>query len=195
MHGLEAHLTLDTQKMTQKCLSEALAQGSGGDRFVLAGENEESTLQIVPYMVFSFVDKEKARLWVILKTSLVDNNFNQVDWKCRYIAALGEPRTFNGQDGWASLQPREIEAEAIRDTQEAVRAFLADLQGKLRNEQAPREKVNGCWVFYKRPRKVDVKFLVRGDRDDIVLPMVGDGEYFAGVNILPKDFYQAMDKK
>ena len=139
-------------------------------------------------MVFSYASKEKARLWVILKASFIDYNFNKIEWKCRYIAGLGKPRPFKGPEGWASLNPAALEAETIQDTQAAIGTMMKDLAGNLRTIDAPQVEMNGCWVFYKNPHKATVKVLSSDDQEDIVLPQVDDETYFAGVNILPKDF-------
>ena len=55
-------------------------------------------------------------------------------------------------------------------------------------DDAPQADINGCWVFYKNPHKATVRVLSSDEQEDIVLPMVEDEEYFAGVNILPKNF-------
>lgn len=191
----EARLTLDTQKLGQRCLAEALNGADDQKRFVLTDKDGETTLRVSPFMVFSSVDKEKARLWVILKASLIDNNFNRVEWKCRYIAGLGKPRPFKGEDSWGALKDGELEKETELDMREAARVMVEDLQGKLRDDKAPTEKINGCWVYFKKPLRVDGKSFFRDDREEIVLPLVGDDEYFAGINILPKDFFQTGDSK
>jgi len=164
---LDNRVNFDAPKITQTCFQEALG-GLSGTRYFLTTDSDEASLQIFPYMVFSFAGTEKARLWVILKASLIDGNFNQVEWKCRYIAGLGEPRPFQGKDSWV---------------------MLLDLEGKLKNGQSPEEEASGCWAFYKNPRQVKIKMLSSDDQEDIVQPLVDDDEYFAGVNILPKDFF------
>jgi hypothetical protein len=187
IQDLEKAITLDIPKITEQKMEEALSAGAGGKRFTLGASSGDSSLQIFPYMVFSFAGKEKARLWVILKATFIDYNFNKVEWECRYIAGLGKPRSFKGPDGWASLNPVALEAETLQDTQAVIGVMLKDLTGNLRNEKAPRKEINGYWVFYKDPHKSTAQVLSSDDQEDIVMPL-GDDKYFAGANILPKDF-------
>jgi hypothetical protein len=188
VQDFENAITLDIPDIAQQSMVEALNAGAGGRRFALGAASGDACLQIFPYMVYSYAGKEKARLWVILKASLVDYNFNKIEWKCRYIAGLGRPRPFKGPDSWGSLSQVALELEAVQDTQAVVQVMMEDLTGNLRNDNAPQEDINGCWAFYKNPHKATVKVLSSDDREDVVLPQVGDETYFAGVNILPKNF-------
>ncbi len=189
VQGKETNLSLALASITQQCLGEALAQSKTPSRFSFDQNWSESPVQITPYAVLSFVDADKARLWMVLRVEWVDNNVNQHNnWACRYIVGLGDPRPITGQNGWAANQGKYFEEMVRYDTRMAVQVMLDDLDGKLRKDQATLENMAGCWMFYKDPHMAKVQILKSSKDWDIVLPQVDDVEYFAGVNILPKNF-------
>ncbi len=167
--------------------------------------SKPSDIQIVPYLVFSFVDKERARLWTVLNVILIDHPNREADWMsnpkknpdwfCRYLVTVGDPRPLTGVDGWFTKGPGTIERTILKEVKSAVDVMLEDITGKLKDDKAPVEKMSGKWLFYLSPREVDIRVLKRTDNTDVVIPIVGDGEYFAGVNILPKDFAEPLEKK
>jgi len=179
-------LALDSEALAQKCLEEILAQEKG--RFSPAEEDEKANLKISPYLVFSHVDKGKTRLWVILKVTYGDPRSDRPEWKGRYIASLGLARTYLGENGWTGQGGKLLQHAAEWDMRTALQVMMKDLDGKLRPENSPRQKVKGCWAFYHKALSVDAQILSKGPDKLIVLPMVGDTEYFSGVNILPDDF-------
>ena len=182
----EGHLNLDICAMAKQSVADAMAKGAPTTEFTMSPQ--DTSLQITPSLVLSARGQKTARLWVVLKACLADNNFDQIEWKCRYIAGLGKPRAFQGKGGWDSLPPKAVQAEVLADTNEAVRVMMLDLAGGLKGDKALEKDMMGCWVFYKNPRQARVRVYASTDKEDIVQPLVGDKEYFAGVNILPKDF-------
>ena len=189
LQGQEADLSFDLTAVTRQCLGEELAPSKGASRFSLDQNWKEAPLQITPYAVLSFVDETKARLWMVLRVEWVDANVNQNNnWCCRYIVGLGEPRPLTGENGWAYNHGKILENSLLSDTRLAVQVMLDDLNGKLRTAAAPKESIVGSWMFYKNPHMAKVRILKSTNDWDIALPLVDDIEYFAGVNVLPKNF-------
>ncbi len=191
MSDLAPSLGLDTEDMARKTLKDTLAQGKGEDRYRLAEEGEEGSLKIFPYLVFSHVDKGKSRLWVVLKAYYGGDDRDHAEWKCRYVTSLGLARTFLGENGWTGQGGKLLQHAAEWDMRTTLQVMLKDLEGKLRTENPPRQKVNGCWAFYHKALSVDAQILSKGPDKFIVLPLVGDTEYFSGINILPDDFTES----
>ena len=182
---LAGSLRVDTVELAQRCLGDQLAQEKEKGRFTLVEGGEGTALRIFPYLVFSNVDKGKARLWVVLKASYGEPG--APEWECRYLSGLGLPRTFLGENGWGSRTGKQLQKDVEWNLRAAFQAMLRDLNGKLRLDNPPRQNVRGCWAFYHKPLTVDAQVLGRTPDRWIVLPVAGD-EYFSGINVLPEDF-------
>ena len=183
-----SNLGLDFQSIVKECLRQELEAQNGSGRFSMGDDYRNCNLQITPYLVFNMSDDDKARLWTVLRVELVENNFNLKVWLCRYIVGLDKPRPFTGENGWNAGHGRALEAAVAYNLKIAIQTMLGDFDGKIRNNPVSKDKLCGRWVFYKKPHEADVRVLRREDGWDVVLPMVDDDEFFAGINVLPKDF-------
>lgn len=192
-------IQLDKEK--QKFLSEFEKNEDNVwiENYMLYVETIKPTdIQIVPYMVFSFTDREKARLWTLLDVYMVDqperekdflsNPKRKPDWFCRYVVTDGKSRPMTGLKGWFEEDSTVLKDTCSQEVKIAADVMLEDINGKLRPDKPPVEKINGKWVFYFTPREVDARIFEKTENREVVLPLVGDSDYFAGVNILPKDF-------
>ena len=186
--GEENTFSLDLGSMTRESLKKELGSAKDTGRFSTDNDWNTAPLQITPYAVFSFVDEEKARLWVVLHLEWIDQALKKKKWNCRYIAGLGDPRPLTGKTGWASNQGNLLQTTVKSDIRLALRIMLDDLQGKLRSEKVPKDNIGAHWMFHKNPYFADVQKLKSTDDWDIYLPLVEDEEYFAGINIVPKGF-------
>lgn len=193
-------------KSIQKLLDKWEAQGNHWikDYVLYSPTLPLSDVRILPYLVFSFVDREKARLWTVLMVVLVDqperdqgylgNPKKNPDWFCRYAATDGVARPLAGDGGWFGEGSNAVKKTASQEMKNAVDVLLDDLHGKLRSDKAPVEKINGKWLFYFKPRQVDARILRKTETGEVVVPLVGDNEYFGGVNILPANFEEPSGK-
>ncbi len=121
---------------------------------------------------------------MVLKVEWFDSFLNSNVWYCRYISGVDAPRPLAGKDGWTADNGDSMRA--------ALAAFLDDLNGKLKDEKIPKQKISGRFMFYKNPLTVDARILRQTPDWDVILPMVGDDSYYAGVNIVPKDFIETL---
>lgn len=195
LKGSEDALNLNIRDQADGYLQNALANSNGPGRFSYGNVGEGNQVIITPYMVLSYIDEVKARLWVILKAELFTPHNRFHDWYCRYIASLGDPRPLKGEDGCLTNQGKNLQNDLNLNMQAAFDVMFRDLYGNLRTGKPATGKMNGRWVFFKYPHKADVKVLERTDDWDAVLAMNDDDEYYAGVNILPKDFAEPMTAK
>jgi hypothetical protein len=188
IQGQEDKFSLDMENMTKDCLDHEMGATKGFGRFSTGKDWKTTPLQITPYAVLSFVDEYNARLWVVLKVKWTDPNPDAKGWNCRYIVGLGDPRPLTGEGGWASSDGNLLQSTAIQDILLALQVMFDDLQGKLRNDQVPKENTPAQWMFYEDSHPVLAQLLRSAPGYDIFLPMVEDDEFFAGVNVVPKNF-------
>jgi hypothetical protein len=191
IQGEEDIYSLDLTTITQESLQKELKKNEDNTRFSIGDTWKKSPLQITPYAVFSFVDDAKARLWLVLRVEWWDLTLLTKKWSCRYLVGLGDPRPLAGDDSWASDNGTILQTTIKNDTQLALQIMFDDLNGKLRTGKEPKEPEDGLWAnwaFYKKAYWADIQRL-KTDKDwDIVLPLVDDQEFFAGVNVIPKNF-------
>ena len=190
IQGQDEIFTLDLKGITQENLKRQLHSSDADSRFTAAPDWKTAPLQITPYAVFSFIDKEKARFWLVLRLDMIDpaSKYGKKKWSCRYLVGLGEPRPLVGDGGWASNNGKLLETTVQKDTALAVKVMLEDLEGNLRTGKEPKDGLWANWAFYKKAQWADIQKL-KSEKDwDIVLPLVEDEEFFAGVNVVPKDF-------
>ena len=190
--GDEGTFSLDLGSMTREALKNELGSIKNAERFSTDDDWNSAPIQITPYVVFSFVDKEKAHLWVVLHLEWIDQGSKQNKWNCRYIAGLGDSRPLTGETGWTSNQGELLQTTVKKDIRVALQVMLDDLQGKLRSDDVPKDYVGAQWMFHKSPYFVQAQKLKTTDDWDVYLPQVEDEEYFAGMNIAPKDFSLPM---
>jgi hypothetical protein len=188
IEGQEAVFSLDLRAITRQYLKKGLERSKGASRFSASNDWKTAHLQVTPYSVFSFIGEDKARLWVVLRVEWIDQPSTFRKWKCRYLVGLGDPKPLTGELGWSSNKGKLLETTVKNGTELALRVMLEDLQGKLRPDKAPKEYFRANWMFYKNPLYAEARVLKIDEDWDILLPLVEDDEYFAGVNVVPKDF-------
>jgi len=191
MAGQEKALEFDLNAMTADALKRVLAKGKDTQRFSIGASEKMSSVVLKPYVVFSHIDDNTARLWVVLYVHLKGDDQNPKTWYCRYIAGVGKPRPMSGPGGWTENNGEAAGQLVGYNLDRDLEVMFCDFNGKLRNANAPLAYYNGRWIFYRMPHAVQVQVLKQTDYFDIVLPQIDD-EFYSGVNILPKDFNEAQ---
>jgi hypothetical protein len=184
MNGQESALDFDLNAMTDDALKRVLAKSKDTQRFSIEPNAKASSVLLTPYVVFSHVDDNNARMWVVLNVELR----GEEPWYCRYLAGVGKPRPMSGPGSWTENKGEAAGQLIGYNLDRELEVMFYDFDGKLRNPNVPLAYYNGKWMFYRTPQPVEVQVLKQTDYFDVVLPQIGDGQYFSGVNILPKDF-------
>lgn len=176
-------LRLDVRSATERVLAEQL-RTADPTRIAAPNALGAGLLEIVPYVVVSSTGNDQVRPWVFLKTTLKDAT-GEEKWKTRYIVSLGAPRPLAGPNGWASGDGAPLRAAIDEGLRTGIALMLRDAMGGL-----PREgravRVRTQWPWVKEPLEHEADVLEETPRKLIVLPKVGDGAVFAGVNVLDK---------
>lgn|GEM_PF-2487217 len=195
LQGAEKELQFNLADITDEAIKNALSGPETFGRVTFNGKPGSMALVINPYVVFSYVDETTSRLWVVLKVEWIDYNFNLKEWYCRYIAGVDKPRPLTGEESWTANKGELMKAALAENLKLDTEVMLEDINGKLKDDKIPMQKIRGKFMFYKKPLNVDVRVLKRDEDWDVVLPLVGDDSYYAGVNILPKDFNEPLPPK
>lgn len=181
--GDPAALRIDIVAETRRVLDEELGRRRDPGRFAAAGAPSGATLEVVPYVVLTFVGQERVRPWVVLKTALKDGGGSE-QWKTRYMATLDEPRVLGGDDGWAARGGEPLRGAIDRALRAGVEVLLRDAAGQLARGQGRVTKVRGHWVWVKEPLEVSAEILEELPDRLVVRPEVPDGVVFAGISVL-----------
>jgi len=179
----QAQLRIDLVRATERVLADQL-RGADNTRVVGAGAPGAGALEIVPYLVVSSTGNDQVRPWVFLKTTLRDAA-GEEKWKTRYIVSLGQPRALAGANGWAAGDGASLRAAVDEGLRTGIVLMLRDASGGLpRTGRVVRVRTQWPWV--KEAMEHEVDLLEETPSKLIVLPKVGDGAVFAGVNVLDK---------
>ena len=177
-------LKLDMPALAQTALADELARRNGSGRFVV-GRSGGAALEIVPYLVLTFVGNDEARPWVVLKTALKDGGGDE-KWKTRYIASLGAARPLIGERGWTADDGAPFRDAVDRSLRAAVDVLLRDAAGALPRGAGRTVKVKGHWVWVKQTMEPSVEVLDETSELLVVAPKVPDGIVYAGISVLDK---------
>ena len=189
--GPENDITFDLNTMTTECLKKEIELFKNTIQLNLIPPYARSTIKITPFLIFSFVDGQKSRIWIEIKAEVKSTNL-QNRWSCHYLCSLGTPRPIHGRDSWTSDGGKTLTTYVRSNIENDLWAMLMDFQGKLRDGIKPKKKINGRWIFYNETSEVDTRVLIENKDMDIVETQVGDDAYYAGINILSKDFNEPL---
>lgn len=182
--SVQTLLKVDMPALTETALADELARSNHADRFV-AGRPTGAALEIVPYLVLTFIGNDEARPWVVLKTALKDASGNE-RWKTRYSASLGTPRPLGGDRGWVADDGAAFRGAVDRSLRAALAVLLRDASGTLPRGRGRSVKVKGHWVWVKPMLEPSVEVLDETPETLIVAPKVPDGIVYAGISILDR---------
>jgi hypothetical protein len=139
--GDPAALRIDIAAEADRVLKEELDRRREVARFATAGDRADATLEIVPFIVLTFIGEERVRPWVVLKARLLDLGGDE-KWKTRYITSLGAPRPLTGDTGWTSDGGQPLRSVIDRSLKRGIDVMLRDAVGALprgKGRVAPRQ--------------------------------------------------------
>lgn len=180
--GDPAVLRIDIAAEADRVLKEELERRRDVARFAAAGSQADATLEIVPFVVLTFVGEERVRPWVVLKALLKDAGGEK--WKTRYITSFGDPRPLAGDNGWTIDGGQPLKSAIDRSLRTGVDVLLRDAAGELPRGKGRVVKLRGNWVWVKQPMEVSGEILEQTPERLIVKPDVADAIVFAGISIV-----------
>ena len=181
--GDSAALRIDIAADADRVLREELERRRDVVRFAPAAGRAEATLEVVPFIVLTFIGEERVRPWVVLKAALKDASGGET-WKTRYITSLGDPRRLTGDDGWTIDGGEPLRKAVDRSLRAGVDVMLRDAAGALPRGKGRVVKLRGNWVWVKQPMEVTGEILEETAAMLIVKPEVADAIVFAGISIV-----------
>jgi hypothetical protein len=176
-------LRIDIAAEADRVLREELERRRDVVRFAPFGGRAEATLEVVPFIVLTFIGEERVRPWVVLKAALKDASGSE-KWKTRYITSLGDPRRLTGDDGWTIAGGEPLRTAVDRSLRAGVDVMLRDAAGALQRGKGRVVKLRGNWVWVKQPMEVTGEILEETPAMLVVKPEVADAIVFAGISIV-----------
>jgi len=193
--GFEEQLGSDVPKIAEDLLKKRMVGKRAEERFFLSDDPANSPIQITTYAVLSFIEDKRWRLWTVLKVDYFPSGYGNREWYCRYISGTERPRPMDGPEGWSANNGKNLRSSLEKNLSNSIDVMLKDLSGGLRPEKPQQIRSRGRWMFYKKPQENTVTVIEAGTDRSVVLPQVEEDEYFAGINILPKDFEEKRPEK
>ena len=181
--GDPAVLRIDIAAEADRVLKEELDRRRDVVRFAAAGSRAEATLEIVPFIVLTFVGEERVRPWVVLK-ALLKGAGGDEQWKTRYITSFGDPRPLAGDNGWTIDGGQPLRSAIDRSLKTGIDVMLRDAAGELPRGKGRVVKLRGNWVWVKQTMEVSGEILEQTPERLIVKPDVADAIVFAGISIV-----------
>ena len=181
--GDPAALRIDIAAEADRVLKEELERRREVVRFAPAGGRADATLEVVPFVVLTFVGEDRVRPWVVLKALLRDAGGGE-KWKTRYITSFGTPRPLAGDNGWTTDGGQPLRSAIDRSLKMGIDVLLRDAAGELPRGKGRVVKLRGNWVWVKQPMEVSGEILEETPERLIVKPEVADAIVFAGISIV-----------
>lgn len=176
-------LRIDIAAEADRVLKDELDRRRDVVRFAAAGSQADATLEVVPFIVLTFVGEELVRPWVVLKALLKDASGGE-KWKTRYITSFGDPRPLAGDNGWTIDGGQPLRSAIDRSLRTGIDVMLRDAAGELPRGKGRVVKLRGNWVWVKQPMEVSGEILEETPERLIVKPDVADAIVFAGISIV-----------
>lgn len=181
--GDPAALRIDIAAEADRVLREELERRRDAGRFAPSGSPAEATLEVVPFIVLTFVGEERVRPWVVLKALLKDASGSE-KWKTRYITSLADPRPLGGDNGWTLDGGEPLRKAVYGSLRAGVDVMLRDAAGQLPRGKGRVVKLRGNWVWVKQSMEVTGEILEETPEMLVVKPEVADAIVFAGISIV-----------
>jgi hypothetical protein len=181
--GDSTALRIDIAAEADRVLKEELERRRDVVRFAPPGSRAEATLEVVPFIVLTFIGEDRVRPWVVLKTAL-KNATGDEKWKTRYMTSLGDPRPLAGDNGWTIDGGEPLRKAIDRSLRVGVDVMLRDAAGTLPRGKGRVVKLRGNWVWVKQSMEVTGEILEETPDLLVVKPEVADAIVFAGISIV-----------
>lgn len=152
-----------------------------------------STLNVVPYVVITFVNETEVRPYVVLKTKLYTAT-DQSPKALKYFCCEGKPLPLSGANGLAENGGAGLKALLTAELDTAIRVMLRDRSQPYPRDKQSRITVKGSLPFVGKPFKA--KGYDLGHYNDYALIDFGTGiMVFGGVNIAEPGSLEVLPAK
>lgn len=177
---LEDSLRFDGAAKATELTAAILANDKNGQYFKLsaAGGN---TLNVVPYVVITFVNETEVRPYVVLKTKLYTAT-DKSPKALKYFCCEGKALPLSGANGLAENGGAGLKAVLTAELETAIRVMLQDRARPYPRDKQSRITVKGYLPFVGKPFKMKGYDLGRFD-DNTLIEFPSGALVFGGVNI------------
>jgi hypothetical protein len=186
VEGVEGIFRFDMASETLRVIRALRAQGQGSPNLAPDGTTGGATLRLRPHAYLTTKDGNKARLYVLLKTQLLDKSGSEV-WWTRYIYYVPGEYPIKGSGSWSANNGQLLRAKIAEGLAETGKVLLKDSRGPAAG-------------WDDRPVRIKMKFpglddvltfegtvLSQTDKTVILSPKTSGFSLFYGINIVPKN--------
>jgi hypothetical protein len=188
---MEDALRFDAAAKATELTGAILADDKYRQRFALSAAGG-STLNVVPYVVITFVNETEVRPYVVLKTKLYTAT-DQSPKALKYFCCEGKPLPLTGANGLAENGGAALKDLLTAELDTAIRVMLQDRTQPYPRDKQSRITVKGSLPFVGKPLKM--KGYDLGRYNDYALIDFGTGiMVFGGVNIAEPGSLEVLQK-
>ncbi len=184
--GVEGIFRFDMASETIRVIRALRAQGYGSSNLAADGTTGGATLRLRPNTYLTTKDGNKARLYVILKSQLLDKSGSEV-WWTRYIYYVPGEYPIKGNGSWSANNGQLLRGKVAEGLAEAGKVLLKDSNGPSAGwDNRPvriKMKIPGVDDIFTLEGTV----LAQTDKTVILSPKTSTVSLFYGVSIIPKN--------
>jgi hypothetical protein len=186
VEGVEGIFRFDMASETQRVIKALRAQGQGSPNLAPDGTAGGATLQLRPNAYLTTKDGSKARLYVLLKSRLLDKSGSEA-WWTRYIYYVPGEYPIKGSGSWSANNGQLLRAKIAEGLTEAAKVLLKDSRGPAAGwEDRPvriKMKIPGVDDVFT----LEGALLAQTDKTVILSPKTSGFSLFYGISIIPRN--------
>ena len=184
VEGVEGIFRFDMAAETIRVMRALRAQGHGSPNIAVDGAGGGATLRLKPHGYLTTMDGNTARLYVIVKSELLDKSGAE-QWWSRYIYYVPGEYPIKGAGSWSANNGRLLREKFAEGLAEAGKALLKEARGAAWDEKPARIKMKIPGL--DETLAMDGVVLGQTDKSVILSPKTNTISLFYGVSIIPRN--------
>jgi hypothetical protein len=184
--GVEGMLHFDMAGDTMRAMKDLRAQGHGPANIALDSAGAGSTLRLRPSGYLTTMDGKTARLYVIVKSQLLDKGGAE-QWWSRYVYYVPGAYPIKGAGSWSANNGKLMRDKFAEGLAETGKVLLKDARGAAAagwDEKPMRIKMKIPGL--DETLAVDGVVLGQTDKSVILSPKTNTMSLFYGISIIPR---------
>ena len=184
--GVENMLRFDMAGETMRVMKTLRAQGHGPANIALDGADAGATLKLKPSGYLTTMDGKTARLYVIVKSQLLDKGGAE-QWWSRYIYYVPGEYPIKGANSWSANNGKLMRDKFAEGLAETGKVLLKDARGAAAGWDERPMRIKMKWPGLDETLAMEGVVLGQTDRSVILSAKTNTMSLFYGVSIIPRN--------
>lgn len=152
-NDIQDALRFDVAGRANELATSMLAEDEFRAAYTLTTEDSPSALQVVPYIVLTFVNKTDVRPYIVLKTKLDPGADTKKPKTIKYFCCEGPAMPLTGEGSLTDNNGEKLKALLDAELATAMRLMLTDRNQPFARNDDARLEINGSLPFVGKPFK------------------------------------------